>query len=77
MDKLKSRKLWLAIMGAIGPILGQYLSQEFTLEQALTASSAVLISYIFGQAYVDGKVISTDSPIKELAISVNDDVSSR
>lgn len=79
MDKLKSRKFWLAIIGAIGPLVGQYLSQEFTLEQALMASSAILISYIFGQAYVDGKSADVGSaPTKELAdVLVVDDVSSR
>ncbi len=55
MAKLKSRKFWIAVLGSLAPLIGQYLSQEFTLEQALTASSAILISYIFGQAYVDGK----------------------
>ena len=55
MDKLKSRKFWLAVLGAIVPVAAQFMSQDLSLEQALTASSAVLISYIFGQAYVDGK----------------------
>jgi len=79
MGKLKSRKFWIAIIGAIGPLFGQYLSQEFTLEQALMASSAILISYIFGQAYVDGKSVDGGSvPVKELAnVAVVDDVSSR
>jgi|SaaInlStandDraft_2_1057019.scaffolds.fasta_scaffold204695_1 hypothetical protein len=78
MDKLKSRKFWLAVVGSIGPILGQYFSQEFTLEQALTASSAILISYIFGQAYVDGKAVDGSNPVKELAdTKVDKNVSSR
>ena len=55
MQKLKSRKFWIAVIGSLVPLAGQYLAQDFTLEQALTASSAVLISYIFGQAYVDGQ----------------------
>jgi len=55
MDKLKSRKFWLAILGALMPIVGGYVSQSLSLEQALSASSAVLIAYIVGQAYVDGK----------------------
>jgi hypothetical protein len=55
MTKLKSRKLWLAILGAVTPIMGQLLSDDITLEKALMASSAIIISYIFGQAYVDGK----------------------
>jgi len=55
MDKLKSRKFWLAILGALMPVVGGYVSQSLSLEQALSASSAVLIAYIVGQAYVDGK----------------------
>ena len=66
MDKLKSRKFWIAILGALGPIGGQFLSQDFTLEQALTASSAILISYIFGQAYVDGKSATAALPAAEV-----------
>ena len=55
MDKLKSRKFWIAVVGALTPIISQFFSQEITLEQSLIASSAILISYIFGQAYVDAK----------------------
>jgi hypothetical protein len=62
MEKLKSRKFWLAVLGAIVPVGAQFMSQDLTLEQALTASSAVLISYIFGQAYVDGKEKESVSP---------------
>jgi hypothetical protein len=55
MDKLKSRKFWMAVLGALMPVVGGYVSQSLSLEQALSASSAVLIAYIVGQAYVDGK----------------------
>ncbi len=54
-DKLKSRKFWMALMGAVLPILASYLSAEIDLEAATQATSAVLCTYLLGQGYVDGK----------------------
>jgi|GEM_PF-6977009 hypothetical protein len=55
MDKFKSRKFWFALFGSLLPIIASYLTAELSLEAALTASSAVLCTYIIGQGYVDGK----------------------
>jgi|ETNvirnome_2_300_1030623.scaffolds.fasta_scaffold174356_1 uncharacterized membrane protein len=60
-DKLKSRKLWIAVVGAIMPIAGQALTDEISIEKALQLSVAVLISYLFGQGYADGKA----TPVSE------------
>ena len=65
MDKLKSRKFWMAVVGALTPIMAQFFSQEINLEQSLVATSAILISYIFGQAYVDAKSVGAASLIEE------------
>jgi uncharacterized membrane protein len=54
-DKLKSRKFWIALLGAVLPIVASYLSAEIDLEAATRASSAVLCTYLLGQGYADGK----------------------
>ena len=55
MEKLKSRKFWFALLGAVLPILAQYFSAEIDVGSAVQMSIVILTSYIFGQAYVDGK----------------------
>ena len=61
-DKLKSRKFWMALFGAVLPIVADYLTGSQALPEALQASIAVIISYIFGQAYVDSKVTLPADP---------------
>ena len=61
-DKLKSRKFWFAFMGALLPIVAQYLTAEVELSAALQMSAAVIVSYIFGQAYQDGKALEGVAP---------------
>ena len=56
-DKLKSRKFWMAFLGATLPIIAQYLGSDIALAEALQLSAAVVVSYIFGQGYVDGKAM--------------------
>jgi len=55
LDKLKSRKFWFALVGAILPIVMQLLTGELTWELAVAASVTVIVGYLFGQGYVDGK----------------------
>jgi uncharacterized membrane protein len=64
-DKLKSRKLWLALLGAILPIIAQVLTQEVGWQEAVMSSVAIVMSYIFGQGYVDGQKAGTDKALKE------------
>ena len=55
LEKFKSRKFLAAICGALmGPVLA-YLSEDILLAEALQMSAAVIVSYIWGQGYVDGK----------------------
>lgn len=54
-SKLKSRKFLFALLGAVLPHLAAYLSSAVSAEDALHASVAIIISYIFGQGYVDGQ----------------------
>jgi VIT1/CCC1 family predicted Fe2+/Mn2+ transporter len=56
-EKLKSRKFWFAFFGALLPIVAQYLTDAVPMAEALQMSAAVVVSYIFGQGYVDAKVI--------------------
>jgi len=57
MEKLKSRKFWIALLGALAPIAGDALGNLAGVDPAtlVISSVSVVISYIFGQAYVDGK----------------------
>tara|TARA_R100001594_G_scaffold99346_1_gene133847 strand:- start:447 stop:632 length:186 start_codon:yes stop_codon:yes gene_type:complete len=55
MEKLKSRKFWFAFLGALLPIAGQYFSDTLAVDEALQLSSGIIVAYIFGQGYVDGK----------------------
>ena len=56
-DKLKSRKFWFAFLGALLPIVAQYLTDAVDLGECLTLSAGIVASYIFGQAWVDGKAL--------------------
>ena len=56
-DKLKSRKLWVAIAGAILPPLLSYISADVDLVEALRLSAAAVLAYLISQGYVDGKTM--------------------
>ena len=60
-EKLKSRKFWFAFLGALLPIVAQYLTDSVPLGEALQLSAAVVVSYIFGQGYVDGKAVEASN----------------
>jgi len=52
-DKLKSRKLWIALMGSLLPIASSVLSAEVAPEKALELAAGVFVAYLLGQAGVD------------------------
>tara|TARA_Y100000296_G_C4971992_1_gene156362 strand:- start:166 stop:390 length:225 start_codon:yes stop_codon:yes gene_type:complete len=56
-DKLKSRKLWVALVGVALPPILSYLSNDLALEEALRLSMAAIIAYCVSQGYVDGKTM--------------------
>lgn len=60
-DKLKSRKFWFAFLGALLPVVAQYLTDEVSLSESMQVSGAIVISYIFGQGYVDGKALESNA----------------
>ena len=61
-DKLKSRKFWFALLGAILPVVAQYFSAEVDLGAAIQVSAGVVAAYLFGQGYVDGKALEGVMP---------------
>lgn len=54
MEKLKSRKLWMAIISAILIIMNEGLGLKVPGETVLSFAG-IVISYILGQSYIDAK----------------------
>lgn len=54
MHKFKSRKFWMAVVGAGLVIANEGLGLELPTESVMTVA-AVVIGYIIGESYVDGK----------------------
>ena len=54
LNKLKSRKFWMAIIASVGAGIVAGLGYDVSPEQ-IAAIEAPLIAYILGEAYVDGK----------------------
>ena len=52
-QKFSSRKWWAAFLGSIAPVALSYLGEEIALWDAIQASSAIVISYLFAQGAVD------------------------
>lgn len=55
-SKLLSRKLWMAIFGALLPVLNQYFNLGLNTDTVI-ASAGAIVAYIIGQAHVDAKVV--------------------
>lgn len=55
--KLSSRKFWAAVVGFVSAILIALNYSELEIEQvaAVITAGGVLIAYILGESYVDGK----------------------
>jgi len=53
MSKLKSRKFWMGVFGAIAPYVMKALSGEVTWKQAIVASTTAIVAYILGEASTD------------------------
>lgn len=52
-EKLKSRKFWFGVGGAIAPILTQVATGQVGWTEALAMSVGVAITYILGQGAED------------------------
>jgi len=60
--RLSSRKFWFALLGSVLPLVAQALTGEVGWGQAVSASAAIIIGYVFGQSYVDGKRVEGVPP---------------
>ena len=60
--KLTSRKLWLALIGFLTPLLIAFGVDTLTVEQvgAIVSALGVLVAYILGESYADGKHTNND-----------------
>ena len=54
MDKLKSRKLWMAVAGALLVIANEGLGLGLP-EDSILALAGILVAYILGQGVVDAQ----------------------
>lgn len=61
-EKLRSRKFWIAVLGAMLPILAQAFTGEVGWQEATLASVMLLATYVLGQGYVDGKAVEGTVP---------------
>jgi uncharacterized membrane protein len=52
-ERLKSRKFWMALLGALLGIASPMLDGSIPPEKGLEAAVAVLIAYVLGQGYAD------------------------
>lgn len=57
IQKLSSRKFWMALVGFITPILIIFNVPNLTIEQvtAIVTSGGALVAYILSEGYVDAK----------------------
>jgi len=55
MDKLKSRKFWIAVLGALLGIAAPVINGDIPADKGLELAMGVLVSYLLGQSYQDGQ----------------------
>ena len=53
MSKLRSRKFWFGLGGAVVPILAGLFSESVELGEALKLSTGAVVAYLAAQAGVD------------------------
>jgi len=58
MEKIKSRKFWMAVVSAVLLVLNEGLGLKVPSDTILSFTG-VIMAYLFGQSYVDGKQKST------------------
>lgn len=61
MEKFKSRKFWAAVAGSLMPIVAELLTGKLTWQVAIGMAVTVLVGYIAGQGYVDGKAVDAQT----------------
>ena len=58
--RLRSRKLWIAFLGALLPVVAQYLTDAVDLVECLRLSAGICVTYLLGQSWVDARSVATD-----------------
>lgn len=55
--KLTSRKFWVAVVGFVSALLVALNYSDVTIEKvtAIIISGGILVAYILGESYIDGK----------------------
>jgi len=56
-EKLKSRKLALALVGCILPVVSAYLMEDVEMAEALKLAAASVCTYLVSQGIVDAKTM--------------------
>lgn len=54
-NRLKSRKFWMAVLGAVSPVMAQVVTGEVGWPLAVFQALAIVMTYAVGQGVVDGK----------------------
>ena len=74
-QKLSSRKFWAAVVGFVTSILVALNYDELTIEQVSTVITAggIVVAYIIGESYVDGKRESADVNQEDTVTSREDE----
>lgn len=65
MDKLKSRKFWIAVLGALLGIAAPVINGDIPADKGLELAMGVLVSYLLGQGYADGQTAKAQSDADE------------
>lgn len=62
-EKLTSRKFWSALIGFVTALLIALKIEQITIEQVagIITAGGVLVAYILGESYVDGKRAGNES----------------
>lgn len=62
ISKLTSRKFWAAVIGFVTTILVAFNYTELQVEQvaSIISATALLVAYILGEGYVDGKRLEAE-----------------
>ena len=53
-EKLKSRKFWMGVVAAVLVLLNEAFGWDVPSDTVM-AFAAIVISYILGESYIDGK----------------------
>lgn len=59
-QRLRSRKLWMAFLGALLPVIAQYLTDAVDLVECLRLSAGICVTYLLGQSWVDARSVASD-----------------